>query len=173
MNLPLGGEEIKLENDSCGYEPVSKIKFLVSILLGLSAGVKFRNRTFIDVGCGLDYLIFLGKAFPKSKWVGIESDQALHDRAVKTFSGSPNVQIQCTSAQDADYSEIFEPVFFLFNPFSGDTFVKFQSKLGDDCNSGYLIYINDLSSALLSDQTFQLLKRSKIFRISVYKIGVY
>ncbi len=119
----------------------------------------FKNgNNFMDIGCGTGYMMYKMQPFFKNIY-GIELDKKWIEIAEENFKklDITNYEILNKNINEVP-SEFFDKaeVFYLFNPFVGETMKSLTDKLALSFarkkRKGYIIYINALSRQFFDDK---------------------
>jgi len=136
---------IKNERGKNSYS-VTPRKHIVSILDLIS----FKSQqNFLDIGCGKGYVCRIASEYPFNKIDGIEYSSRLFSIAIKNMKtlGIKNVNIYNVDAREFKMYDKYN-VYYMFNPFSEDTFKvvinKIVNCIGD--RKIILIYHNPVCS---------------------------
>jgi hypothetical protein len=127
---------------------------------------KIESYKFVDIGSGKARVILynISQQAPYSSYVGIEIDSTLHAIAqnnIITTNIDINKEIILVNQDILDYSIPYEPcVYFLFHPFSNETYNKFIEKNIEIINqtNSYIVFVSsqeyDLSKVVNKNVVF-------------------
>jgi len=127
-------------------------------ILRESAGLDWRQCTFIDLGSGKGRAVLLAREHSFARVVGVELSPELHAVAIANVSraGGAGIQLIRGDAAEFPWEQAFTGtlLFFLYNPFSRPVLEKFLRRLHASQYGGdvYLLYVNPELDGLLMRQ---------------------
>ena len=149
MDLRYGGYFGGIRYGHLGANDTSSSYYYVISRLFQKYPVK-ASDVLVDVGCGKGRVInwWLRKGYA-NKIVGIELDENVAAKTMKTFKKNENVEILCGNAVDAIPAD--GTLFYLYNSFNGEVLKEFKDRLKKVCaniEEVRIYYVNSAVSGL-------------------------
>lgn len=144
-------------SDAKKYQPV-RTRILRLALNEMSKIVEADKFMFIDIGCGKGRTAFWAKKFNYQSYIGIDFSPILIKIANENLIQKDFDQYLLKDIREYQLPD-GKIVFFIFNPFEGETFRIFLDKLKNRKHETYLIYVNPILDFVLSlSPEFKLIK---------------
>lgn len=114
------------------HDPVKSVAVDYVLLWNTLNALHLRSHdVFVDIGCGAGRAVCVASRRSISKVIGIEFDRNIaalaRDNAARVRRRCASVQIVCTDAALADYTE--GSAFFLYNPFGAETLAAVLARI--------------------------------------------
>lgn len=166
--LPYSNDSIA---DAKKYQPV-RTRILRHALFEMANIIEANKYTFVDIGCGKGRTAYWAKKYNYRHYIGVDFSPSLIKIAKENY-----IQFEFDQYVLKDIREYAMPegqvVFFIFNPFEGETFRLFLEKLKNRSEKTYLIYVNPILDFLISLNPEVKLIKSRTFRNENNNYNIY
>lgn len=151
--------------DATHYEPTPLAQFnemLRALAIDLSA------YTFVDIGAGMGRIVLLASLNPFKQIIGVEVSPALcqtaRDNVVRWRARHPSLPCSDIRIVEKDAAAFRMPrgetVFYLYNPFGGDTLARILDRIArESTGTAYLMYHTPVHRHLLDQDSRYALVR--------------